>query len=709
MWAICKRELKAVFWTVTGWLFLAATLCLFGLYFFVYNLSYGYPYLSYTLSAITFLFLITVPVLTMRVYSEERKTKTDQLILTAPVSVGKIVLGKYLAMAAVFTISAAVISITPLFLRIFGEIPFGECYCAILGFWLYGLTCIAIGTFLSSITESQVIAAVLSFVVLFIGYMMDGITSLISSTGNMLTTILGCFNLAGGLENYFNGILDVKALIYYVSLIALFLFFTAQSIQKRRFSISTAKIKLGVFSSGFIAVAIAAVVFVNLIADQLPSAIASFDVTSQKLYSITEKTLEVLNGLEEDITIYVLASEKSQDDTLKTTLERYAEHSEHISIVYKDPNVSPTFYQDYTSDAVTSNSLIVESAKRTKVIDYNDIYQYDVDYTTYSTTLTGYDGEGQLTSAITYVTSDDNPVIYQLTGHDEAALSGTFLDAVEKLNQNLETINLLQYDAIPEDADLLIINSPASDFSEDDVTKIMNYLNQGGDAMIVSSYTDKKLTNFEALLANYEVHLTEGMIVESDRQHYYQSPFYLLPDIESTSYTTDAADGYIFAPYSQGLTFPDVAESAEASDTTYTPLLTTSDNAYSKTKLTTMESYDKEEGDIDGPFTIGLVASKAYAADEEDTSDLYIFTSADLLTDSASNMVYGNNATLFSGILSQYGSSEAASVVPVKSYQASNLTITQGTIIAGGIFCVLLLPAGLLITGIVIWVKRRKR
>ena len=175
MFAILKREVKAYFQTVTGWLFIAAVLVLYGLYFYVYNLRAGYPYISYSLSAIAFIMLITVPVLTMRSFAEERHSRTDQLILTAPVSVGKVVLGKYLAMAFVFTIDMVIIAITPLLLMSYGTIPLGESYAAVLGFWLYGCACIAVGMFISSLTESQVISAVLTFVALFAGYMMGRI------------------------------------------------------------------------------------------------------------------------------------------------------------------------------------------------------------------------------------------------------------------------------------------------------------------------------------------------------------------------------------------------------------------------------------------------------------------------------------------------------------------------------------------------------
>ena len=139
MFAILKREVKAYFQTVTGWLFIAAVLVLYGLYFYVYNLRAGYPYISYSLSAIAFIMLITVPVLTMRSFAEERHSRTDQLILTAPVSVGKVVLGKYLAMAFVFTIDMVIIAITPLLLMSYGNDPIRGILCSsawILAVWL---------------------------------------------------------------------------------------------------------------------------------------------------------------------------------------------------------------------------------------------------------------------------------------------------------------------------------------------------------------------------------------------------------------------------------------------------------------------------------------------------------------------------------------------------------------------------------------------
>ena len=137
MWAIYKRELKAYFRSFIVFLFVAVTLFCVSLYFFVYNLLNGYPYFSYAVGSVVILFFISVPVLTMRVLAEERRSRTDQLILTAPVSVGGIVMGKFLALLTIFAIPTAVICIYPLIMKGFGSVPMADAYVAVLGFFLF--------------------------------------------------------------------------------------------------------------------------------------------------------------------------------------------------------------------------------------------------------------------------------------------------------------------------------------------------------------------------------------------------------------------------------------------------------------------------------------------------------------------------------------------------------------------------------------------
>ena len=713
MLAIFKREFKSLFWNITGWLFIGITLALFGLYFFVYNLSYGYPYISYSLSAIAFLFMVTVPILTMRVLAEEKHAKTDQLLLTAPISVGKIVLGKFLALALVYTICIGVICVAPLVLMIFGEVPLAETYVGILGFWLYGLATIAIGTFVSSLTESQVISAVVSFGLIFVGYMMSSICSVISSSGNLLTKILGCYDLYTPLDDFFNGTLSVTVIVYYLSVIALALFLTEQMIQKRRWTISRNMISTSVFSTGMIAIVVALTVVVNLIASALPETYTQIDATSQKLYSITKDTEKYLDTLKDDVTLYVMVNKNSKDDNVDRTLQKYASASKHVKVKYVDPNVSPTFASKYTDNDVTSNSIIVVCGDRSKVIDYNsDIYEYSYD-SSYNYSVTGYDCEGQVTAAIQYVTSESTTNVYELTGHDESTLSGDFSEVFQKRFMNVGSLSLLTVDAIPEDCQAIFITAPQSDLSEDDLSKLSQYLGNGGKIYLSIDYSKwNDLTNFKKLLSDNSIETTESLLAETDRSYYYQSPFYLLPNVENTEVSSSVAGmTQVFVPYSVGLTY------TGEDDSNVTSFMTTSDTTIAKAaaNIAAVQSQadaaniaSVQDGDTQGQYSLGMMVTNEYGG------ELCVLGSAMMCTDSANQIVSGHNATLFNGIVNALvttddENSDNAVVIAAKDYTVSNLTVSANAMLVYGILWGIFMPIALIIIGIIVWARRRKR
>ncbi|MBQ7300730.1 MAG: ABC transporter permease [Clostridia bacterium] len=287
MFAIYKKELKNYFINMTGYIFIGFMLAITGIFTTLINLISTYPSFENVLSNITIVFLLIVPILTMRSVAEERHSKTDQLLYSLPVSVTQVVLAKYLAMFTVFLIPVGIISLYPLILSIFGTVYLGTAYGALLGFTLLGASLIAVGMFMSSLTESQVIAAVTSFGVIFAMYLMSAIASLIpagamaslvafaivvlifagvvysltkNSTVAGITAAAGAFILAGiyfinssifdGLfanvlnwlsvfdrfSTFTTGLFDLTSVVYYVSLIVLFVFATVQSVEKRRWS-----------------------------------------------------------------------------------------------------------------------------------------------------------------------------------------------------------------------------------------------------------------------------------------------------------------------------------------------------------------------------------------------------------------------------------------------------------------------------------------
>ena len=238
MKAIYKREVASYFKSMTGYVFLFFVFLIVGIYFYAYNLLNGYPSMNVTFNSITFVFLLAVPVLTMRVLAEERRQKTDQLLITAPVSVAKIVLGKFFALLTVYLIPIGVICIYPLIMRIFGKISFAQNYTAILGFFLLGAANIAVGLFISSLTENTIIAAVLPFVVMFLSYIMSGLESFLPSSmsDGIVYHVLEAFNVDGHFQSFVDGTFEVTAVVYFFSVMFVFVFLTMQSIKKRRWS-----------------------------------------------------------------------------------------------------------------------------------------------------------------------------------------------------------------------------------------------------------------------------------------------------------------------------------------------------------------------------------------------------------------------------------------------------------------------------------------
>lgn len=239
MKAIYKRELKSYFQSMIGYAFIAFLMLFVGIYFTAYNLNAGYPYFSYTLSATLFVFMIGVPVLTMKSFAEERKSKTDQLLLTAPVSVTGIVLGKLLAMITVFLIPVVLSCIYPLIIKMQGIAYLKVDYAAILVYFAIGCVYIAIGMFLSALTESQIIAAVSTFAVLLVSNMWSGLIEFLpdGTLGTWLKEMLGKLDFASLLSSLISSsLLDVSGLMLCISLVFLFVFLTIQTIQKRRWS-----------------------------------------------------------------------------------------------------------------------------------------------------------------------------------------------------------------------------------------------------------------------------------------------------------------------------------------------------------------------------------------------------------------------------------------------------------------------------------------
>jgi ABC-2 type transport system permease protein len=287
MLAILKRELRTYFSSPTGYIFLGFFLLLAGLFFALGNLLTGSSVYTGVLSNLTFTFLIVVPVLTMRLLSEEQRQKTDILLLTNPVKVTAIVLGKYFAAFLFFLTGVAVTVLFPILMSFYGDIGGWEVVAAYLGFVLLGCAFLSVGLFISALTENQVISAVASFASLLFLWILDwiqtalpkgadagvvfcgilvaaigllvffstrrieiaipvavlggGLIALLALTNlaqfdGFVVRFFGWFSLLSRFESFTSGILGLGSVVYMVSFASVFVFLTVRVIEKRRWA-----------------------------------------------------------------------------------------------------------------------------------------------------------------------------------------------------------------------------------------------------------------------------------------------------------------------------------------------------------------------------------------------------------------------------------------------------------------------------------------
>ena len=456
----------------------------------------------------------------------------------------------------------------------------------------------------------------------------------------------------------------------------------------------------GAYSAAVTAVVLAILIAVNVFVSAMPSGATEYDISASKLYSVTSNTKSVVNALTEDVTIYWIVQADEEDDVIGKLLDRYESLSDHITVEKRNPDVYPTFAEQYTDGTVYNNSLVVECGDRSRYIGYEDIYLTDASVYSYSYS-TSFDGEGAITSAIDYVTNPDQPVVYTLTGHGEEDLPATFADSLEKENITVEDLSLLNTAEIPEDAACLIVYAPQSDISEAERDTLASYVAGGGRLLVMAGPVEAAgLPNFYSLLEPYGVTAAEGIVVEEDQAHYvYPSPVALMPDLAESDVTAPLLEEgyYVIVPLAAGLTVGENTTSASV-----TSLLTTSEASFSKPAGYDMATYEKEDGDIDGPFALAV----DIACDSG--GELIWVSSSAYLDDMYNAYSSGANVNFTMNALSQLiGESETLSI-RTKSLNYNYLTISDSVSGLLQVVMIGLIPLAFLGTGIILVVRRRR-
>jgi len=486
---------------------------------------------------------------------------------------------------------------------------------------------------------------------------------------------------------------------------------TAEKIQKKR------ALRLGGYSMLMTAAVIAAAIVINMIVEALPAKYTQLDITESSMYEITDETREFLDKLNTNVTVYLVIAKGYEDRSIETFLERYCSYSNKLKLKKIDSDIDPGFVEKY--DVKNANSIVVVSDKRSKTIDYNDIFEYSQDllnkyyssYYYYGYKISDvfspdvFDGNNELTSAIDYVTTDYLPTAYMLTGHGESAIIETITNFINENNVKIsEGLNLVSSD-VPDDASNIIINNPTSDISTGELEKLTAFIDGGGAVVLITdskNYSTVDMPNLTSLAQHCGLTAYDGIVLESDTSRYAFQQYFIIPTLNEGNTVT--------APIQNPSKVTTVMMKAHAivdyedydGPMTVSPILTTSDSSY----IIGVDEAVRAATDDDkkGEFYIGAIS------EDSDTGAKFVwYSSSYLISEQSVNYVSSNNFYVFIYTILQ--TTEKTSVISLDSIAltSSVLTFSEAAQTIWEIILQVLIPLAIITPGLVVFIKRRRR
>ncbi|MDO5784981.1 MAG: GldG family protein [Eubacteriales bacterium] len=465
-------------------------------------------------------------------------------------------------------------------------------------------------------------------------------------------------------------------------------------------------------SAAGLAAALAAVILLNLVCTTLTDRYdLTLDLTSNRLYEITDTTKDLLGSMEDTVDITILADEDtfrtdSYYGKVHTMLGKYANLAgDKLNIEYIDPYTNPNAVSKYSDLAATiqEGSVIVSCNDHTRVLNATDFYTTEASsYSGYST-VTGFQGEQALTSAITAVTSDETPVVYILQGHNES-ISTSLTTLFTNAGYSVSLLNLTEEKDIPEDAAILVLSLPQADYTEDEVDRIDAFIKNGGDLMVFDgTASPTSLPVLYSYLKEWGIAVQADMVLDAD-YNIDEAPD-ILAQLTDAAANDDIADSdlTLITPNAKSI----VAQlDSSVSDRTVTALMESRDTSYAKvlTDETQYDSYTKEDGDTDGPFTLAALAD--YTGNDNG-GQVFVCSAGIMMSDDLMGASSLLNQSFLSNVVAQLQPEIDMVSIPAKSLSAEPLI--TGTTTQFVLFAILaLIPLGLFAAGIVVFVRRRR-
>jgi ABC-2 type transport system permease protein len=469
-------------------------------------------------------------------------------------------------------------------------------------------------------------------------------------------------------------------------------------------SFKSKKFKYGGYAAVLTAIVIAVVIVLNLVVDQLN---LKLDLSQKKMFSLSEQTVGILKELKTDVKIIGLYETGKENLMVKEILSRYNARTNKIKVEYVDPVLHPQYARQYTKpgESVSQGSIIVTSGNKHRIISGHDLYNYSFNQQTFQQTRQSLAAEQRLTGAIMYVTSDKNPVVFSLKGHNEESLPYEIIKMMEDENYTFEELNLVSGEWKYESGDILSIVSPKRDISPEELKKINDFLAAEGRLVLLMDYVEGDMPNLAKLLETYGVNVQKALVLEGEARNMVQNKWFLLPDMKDHSIVNPLTSARlpVIIPYAQPISEIKVRKSSIKIE----PLLSTSNKAYGRVD-TSNQTLEKIREDMDGPFNVAVaITDKLDESNPNKTAKMIVITSSGMLNSAFTQASNGGNIDFFMNSMNWLVDKEENVSIRPKSLAVDriNINMAQALIISG--LVVIVIPLLVAISGIIVWLRRR--
>ncbi len=468
-------------------------------------------------------------------------------------------------------------------------------------------------------------------------------------------------------------------------------------------ALNSKKFRYGGISVLFTIIIIAVIIVINLVVESMTERFnLKQDITAEGLYSVSDTTVDMLENLTEDITVYIMLTESEVTantgyNTANELLKKMVGYSGgRLSLEYVDLLVNPNFRNNFENpDAIFSGSIIMKSAKREQIIDINDLYDTSYDFNTGEEYVSGYQADRKFASAVHYVTTEELPSVAYTTGHGEMTDNAALTDVFTTNSYSVSEIALLTED-IPEDLDMLVINAPSTDFSEEEIEKLNEYLTRSTANNLIITYNPQagELERLYRYLTEWGVEPSGGIVVDAERAAG-ANPAMFVAELAEHDITTQIPVDAVIVP---GATSLDIVFDADGYRTTNV-LAQSSGSAY-------------VEGDesLQAPFPVVVLTQDNQYIDNESVAHNVLFIggwemTSDYLLD---NSAFQNN-NLITASLDYMNPAVDAVLVDAVDFSNPQMIITGNTSIVILVTTVIILPLAFIAIGITVFLRRKNK